>query len=134
LLDQASEVDLEALTHAHARYRGPDATPSPHDLEPATAERTVARGGVVEGERAIDYSPIENAGGEDSPATAREDRVALSLYRSWLDAAKIGFPRGAAAIEVDHSRIDSPEEACQLGIQRYEDAGNLIRVAAGVDA
>ena len=103
LLDQASEVDLEALTHAHARYRGPDATPSSHDLEPATAERTVAHGGVVEGERAIDYSPI-------------------------------GFPRGAAAIEVDHSRIDSPEEACQLGIQRYEDEGNLIRVAAGVDA
>jgi UDP-N-acetylglucosamine/UDP-N-acetylgalactosamine diphosphorylase len=86
---------------------------------------------LVEGDRPIDYSPIKNAEGKDSPMTARADLI--SLYQSWLETAKIDFPRGGAAIELDHSRIDSPEDACQLGIQRCEEAGDLIRVEAGVN-
>jgi UDP-N-acetylglucosamine/UDP-N-acetylgalactosamine diphosphorylase len=84
---------------------------------------------VVEGERSQDYSPIKSADGSDSPATARRDLI--DLYRSWLEAAEIELPSDAAAIEIDHSRVDGPTEARQLGIRRCAEAGDVIRVATG---
>jgi len=56
------------------------------------------------------------------------------VYRSWLDAAGIEIPKGGAAIEIDHSRVDGPDEARQLGIQRCAEAGDVIRLQAREDA
>jgi len=55
------------------------------------------------------------------------------VYRSWLDAAGIELPTGGA-IEIDHSRVDDPDEARQLGIQRCAEAGDVIRLQAREDA
>jgi UDP-N-acetylglucosamine/UDP-N-acetylgalactosamine diphosphorylase len=87
---------------------------------------------LVEGDRKLDFSPIKNAEGADSPASARRDLIAL--YRSWLDAAGIELPEGDGAIEIDHSRVDGPDEARQLGIQRCADAGDVIRLQAREEA
>jgi UDP-N-acetylglucosamine/UDP-N-acetylgalactosamine diphosphorylase len=87
---------------------------------------------LVEGDRHLDYSPIKNAQGADSATTARRDLIAV--YRSWLDAAGIEMPKDGAAIEIDHSRIDGPDEARALGIQRCAEAGDVIRVQAREDA
>jgi UDP-N-acetylglucosamine/UDP-N-acetylgalactosamine diphosphorylase len=87
---------------------------------------------LVEGDRSLDYSPIKNTKGIDSPASARRDLIAV--YRSWLDAAGIELPKGDAAIEIDHSRVDGPDEARQLGIQRCSQAGDVIRLQAREDA
>jgi UDP-N-acetylglucosamine/UDP-N-acetylgalactosamine diphosphorylase len=87
---------------------------------------------LVEGERSLEYSPIKNTEGIDSPTSARRDLIAV--YRSWLDAAGIEVPKGGGAIEIDHSRVDGPDEARQLGIQRCSEAGDVIRLQAGEDA
>jgi UDP-N-acetylglucosamine/UDP-N-acetylgalactosamine diphosphorylase len=86
---------------------------------------------VVEADRKLDYSPIKNAEGGESPDTARSDL--LAVYRSWLGDAGIECPTGNVAIEIDHSQIDDPDEARQLGIQRWDAAGDAIRVQAGID-
>jgi UDP-N-acetylglucosamine/UDP-N-acetylgalactosamine diphosphorylase len=84
---------------------------------------------VVEARRAEEFSPVKNAAQTDSPATARRDLVAQ--YRSWLEAAGIeGVPTGTA-IEIDHSRIDGPEEARALGIRSVAESGDLILTAPG---
>jgi UDP-N-acetylglucosamine/UDP-N-acetylgalactosamine diphosphorylase len=107
----------------------PASEPNGHKLERfvfdalATA-RSVC---VVEGERATEYSPIKNAEGTDSPASARHDLVAL--YRAWLEGAGIELPGEGAAIEIDHSQVDSPDEARQLGVRNCAEAGDVIRVA-----
>ena len=82
---------------------------------------------LVEGDRALDYSPIKNAEGGDSPATARRDLV--EVYRRWLEAADIELPEPGVPIEIDHSQVDGPEDARQLGIRRWSEAGDAIRVA-----
>jgi UDP-N-acetylglucosamine/UDP-N-acetylgalactosamine diphosphorylase len=87
---------------------------------------------LVEGDRNLEYSPIKNAEGTDSPTSARRDLIAV--YRSWLDAAGIELPKDGTAIEIDHSRVDGPDEARQLGIQRCAEAGDTIRVQAGESA
>jgi UDP-N-acetylglucosamine/UDP-N-acetylgalactosamine diphosphorylase len=87
---------------------------------------------LVEGDRELDFSPIKNAEGTDSPTSARRDLIAL--YRSWLDAAGIEVPNGVAAIEIDHSRVDSPDEARELGVQRCAEAGDVIRLQVREDA
>jgi len=87
---------------------------------------------LVEGDRNLEYSPIKNAEGIDSATSARRDLIAA--YRSWLDAAGIEIPKGGDAIEIDHSRVDGPDEARQLGIQRCAEAGDVIRLQAREDA
>ena len=87
------------------------------------AARTVC---LVEGDRNVEYSPIKNSEGTDSPTSARRDLIAV--YRSWLDAAGIELPNHDVAIEIDHSRVDGPEEARQLRIQRCGDAGDVVRI------
>ncbi len=83
---------------------------------------------VVETARASEYSPVKNAEGADSPRSARRDLVAQ--YRAWLDAAGVSAPPGAA-IEIDHSEIDGPEDLQRLGIQNASEAGDIVRIATG---
>jgi UDP-N-acetylglucosamine/UDP-N-acetylgalactosamine diphosphorylase len=108
--------------------------PNGHKLERFVFDALGAARSVclVEGDRALDYSPIKNAEGADSATTARRDLIAV--YRSWLDAAGIEMPKDGFAIEIDHSRVDGPDEARELGIQRCAEAGDVIRLRAREDA
>jgi hypothetical protein len=44
------------------------------------------------------------------------------------------MPTSGTSIEIDHSRVDSPEEARELGIQHCAEAGDVIRIQAGEEA
>ena len=108
--------------------------PNGHKLERFVFDALAAtdRVCVVETRRGEEYSPVKNAEGVDSPATARRDLVAC--YRAWLDAAGIELPPLGTLIEIDHSRVDGPEDARSLGIRRIEEAGDVIRTGAGDQA
>lgn len=78
-----------------------------------SADRTVA----VEAAREDEFSPIKNAEGPDSPATARRDLN--RLYARWLESAGVAVPRDAAGepvdLEVDPRRaLDADELARSL--------------------
>lgn len=60
-----------------------------------SAERTV----TVEAAREVEFSPIKNAEGSDSPASARRDLN--RLYARWLEAAGVSVPRDADGEPVD---------------------------------
>ena len=60
-----------------------------------SAERTV----TVEAAREVEFSPIKNAEGSDSPASARRDLN--RLYTRWLEAAGVSVPRDADGEPVD---------------------------------
>ncbi|HVP31987.1 MAG TPA: UDPGP type 1 family protein [Myxococcota bacterium] len=124
----ASPKKIPCVDEAGARVR-PDA-PNGLKLErfvfdalPA-ARRTL----VVETLREDEYEPIKNASGSESPQTAR--RALVSLYRRWLLEAGLETPPDAA-IEIDHSRFDGPEDFRASGIQRIAEAGDAIRLAPG---
>lgn len=72
------------------------------------ADRTV----TVESARADEFSPIKNAEGPDSPATARRDLN--RLYARWLAAAGVEVPRGADGepvdLEIDPRIAREPQE------------------------
>jgi UDP-N-acetylglucosamine/UDP-N-acetylgalactosamine diphosphorylase len=87
---------------------------------------------VLEVRTEEEFSPIKNATGKDSPESARRDLD--RLYRGWLHKAGVEVGEDVAAIEIDHTQIDSAEEAAASGIARIEDAGEVIRVATGMDA
>jgi UDP-N-acetylglucosamine/UDP-N-acetylgalactosamine diphosphorylase len=84
---------------------------------------------VVETDRGVEFSPVKNAQGSNSPATARRDLVAR--YRVWLAASGVVLPESDAAIEVDHTQIDGPDDARRLRIHDIAEAGDAIRIAAG---
>jgi UDP-N-acetylglucosamine/UDP-N-acetylgalactosamine diphosphorylase len=82
------------------------------DALPA-AERTV----TVEAAREDEFSPIKNAEGADSPATARRDLN--DLYARWLEAAGVTVPCDAEGrpvdLEIDPRRaLDADELAASL--------------------
>jgi len=78
-----------------------------------------------------EFSPIKNPDGTESPASARRELVAQ--YRDWLAKAGVEIPSDIDLIEIDHSRIDSAEEAVALGLTSLGDAGDFVRVATGMD-
>jgi UDP-N-acetylglucosamine/UDP-N-acetylgalactosamine diphosphorylase len=84
---------------------------------------------VVEARREEEYSPLKNASGGESVATARRDLSRCA--RHWLEAAGIEVP-DETLVEVDHSRVDGVEEARALQIRRAQDAPEAIRIGSGV--
>jgi len=84
---------------------------------------------VMEVRASEEFSPIKNAEGKESPESSRAHLVAC--YRKWLDRAQITPAREDQVIEIDHSVIDSEEEAISTGFTRLTDAGEAILVATG---
>jgi UDP-N-acetylglucosamine/UDP-N-acetylgalactosamine diphosphorylase len=91
-----------------------------------------ARSAIVEVRRQEEYSPVKNAEGEDSPATAR--RALVAQYRAWLEAGGIRLPDDAPWIELDHSVIDGPDDARQSHLRDAAQAGDAIRIGQGAHA
>ena len=75
---------------------------------------------------------MKNAEGHDSPETAR--RGLTARYRAWLAAAGVALPGSDAAIEIDHSQIDGPDDTRRLRIQSIAEAGDVVRIASGEPA
>ena len=87
---------------------------------------------VVETSAAEEFAPVKNAHGGDSPESSR--RALTAQYRRWLEAADYELPPEGRAIEIDHSEIDSPEEAVAAGYRSLSEARDLIRVTAGTNS
>ncbi len=137
----AAEADRLLPYHASAKtIPGIDAAGRPLDPSEPNGykfERFVfdalpaaARVSVVEADRRLEYSPVKNAEGIDSPATARRDLMAL--YRRWIEAAGLAVPAGR--VEIDHSRVDGPEDLIALASADPAAADAAILTAPGVPA
>ena len=113
-------VDAEGRTVVPAQPNGHKLERFLFDALPAA--RRVA---LLEVERREEYAPVKNAEGADSPATARAALDAQA--REWLAVAGVRAPADAW-IELDHSRIDSEEDARESGIRSVSDPA--IRTAA----
>lgn len=87
---------------------------------------------VVETSAPEEFAPVKNARGADSPESSR--RALTAQYRRWLEAAGLELPPEGRAIEIDHSKIDGPEEAAGAGYRSLAEAGAAIRVAPGTDS
>ena len=85
--DEGRQVEPEAPNAVKFETFLFDALPS--------ARRTV----TVEAAREVEFSPIKNAEGADSPATARRDLN--RLYARWLEAVGIAVPEGPDGEPVD---------------------------------
>jgi UDP-N-acetylglucosamine/UDP-N-acetylgalactosamine diphosphorylase len=83
---------------------------------------------VVETDRVREFSPVKNAEGVDSPSSARRDLVAR--YTAWLAAAGLPVPPDAT-VEIDHSTIDSAEDARALGLRNLDEAAGIVRISPG---
>jgi len=90
--------------------------------------RCATRVAVVETGR-DEYSPLKNAEGGESPATARRDLSAL--YRRWLAAAGVALPPGEDLVEIDQSSYDGAQDFRARGITRVAQAGDAICIASG---
>jgi UDP-N-acetylglucosamine/UDP-N-acetylgalactosamine diphosphorylase len=117
-------IDAEGHPHSPAVPNGEKLERFVFDALPV-AERVA----VVETLREDEYAPVKNAEGYDSPATARQALV--DLYHRWLDEAGIALPARWSAIEIDHSRVDGPEDARALGVRHVDEARDVIRIDVG---
>ncbi len=84
---------------------------------------------VLEVRATEEFSPIKNAEGKDSPESSRAQLV--GCYRAWMEQAGIPVPPEIDAIEIDHSVIDSADEAIATGLANLVDAGGAILVSKG---
>jgi len=85
---------------------------------------------MVEALREDEYAPVKNAGGGESPASAR--RALDACARRWLSAANWKLPPDSVALELDHSVIDGPEDAASLPLRDATAAGPGVRLGPGV--
>jgi UDP-N-acetylglucosamine/UDP-N-acetylgalactosamine diphosphorylase len=123
-LKRIPALDAEGRPQAPADPNGLKLERFVFDALPA-AQRTC----VVEADRALEFSPVKNAEGANSPDTAR--RALTAQYRAWLEAAGIGGVPVDGDIEIDHAWIDSPEDACALGIREVAEARDAILTPPG---
>ncbi|MBW2313417.1 MAG: UTP--glucose-1-phosphate uridylyltransferase [Deltaproteobacteria bacterium] len=90
---------------------------------------------LMESRRADEYSPVKNLLGEASPATARRDLNAS--YRRWLTEAGLQAPGDGPEtellIEMDHTRIDGPNDLRRSEFRPITDAAPWIRIAKGAE-
>jgi UDP-N-acetylglucosamine/UDP-N-acetylgalactosamine diphosphorylase len=74
----------------------------------ARSERSV----TLEVDRRLEFSPVKNAEGEDSPATSR--RALCSMFAGWVEAAGLELPppdgEGVPCLEVDPRLAETKEE------------------------
>jgi len=84
-----------------------------------------AKSVVLEVERALEFSPVKNRSGQDSPASARADLC--RLHASWARAAGLALPEalveGQPAVEVDPCLAEDLESFLELGGPRPETRG-----------
>jgi UDP-N-acetylglucosamine/UDP-N-acetylgalactosamine diphosphorylase len=77
---------------------------------------------LLEVRRDEEYSPIKNATGSESPASARADLVAC--YRRWLREAGVADLADDVWIELDESQVGAPEDA--IGLRLPAESGDWI--------
>jgi UDP-N-acetylglucosamine/UDP-N-acetylgalactosamine diphosphorylase len=100
-------VDEQGLPHSPQKPNGIKFETFVFDALPM-AERPV----VLEIDRAREFSPVKNATGEDSPATARRDMMRVAAR--WLEEAGIVVPRGPDG-EPKYKVEVSPQAARDVG-------------------
>jgi len=84
---------------------------------------------VVEFERANEFSPVKNASGSDSPATARADMV--RKFAGWLEECGVNVPKdetgqAAHAIEIDPCYALGAEELRRKLGAEFQFAGDVL--------
>ena len=87
---------------------------------------------VMEVDAKQEFSPIKNAEGGESPASARRDLD--SQYRLWIEAAGLPCPEPNRSIEIDHSYIDNLDDARSIALQPDLDREGLICLGPEVHA
>jgi hypothetical protein len=117
-------VGLEGTTVAPPEPNGYKLERFSFDLLPEA--RSAVR---VEARREDEYAPVKNAHGSESPASAR--RAPSACATRWL-AAGWTLPSPPCWIELDRSRIDSPEDAASQIVRAAGAPGSGVRVGAGV--
>jgi UDP-N-acetylglucosamine/UDP-N-acetylgalactosamine diphosphorylase len=99
----------------------------------APAERSV----TLEVARELEFSPVKNANGEDSPDTTR--RALCRLHAAWVRAAGLPLPEpdagGVHPVEIDPLLAESEEEfAARVAagsFERHERGNGHLYLARG---
>lgn len=128
--------DLELPWHlARKRMKAVDATGAPIEVDGVKFETFVfdalaatTNSVVLEVDRALEFSPVKNAEGSDSPATCRE--AMTSMFRGWLEAAghpvPPAGPDGLPAVEVDPRVAEDGPEFLQASCSPCEEGAGVV--------